>query len=344
MEPKTKTQITAIFFIVVSVAFSFMFWLSIEDAIQASAIGIWAQPLVFFSLLSISWSTGIILAKDNGWLRIISLLVLVSGIHFVFNWKHLLVVVLSGLIAWLAIIYIKRETDSRLYINAWYSLRIGKKFFIVAIALIITSHYYFNHPSFNSGELSEMKFGKQQAWLVTKIMSAIDPDLSIDEIENLTIDEFIMRKTDVNSQAQSLKFEEQLNEAQGDIPNGIWDGLTGGINVDEVEKEIILRENRDGIGEMIGKEVRGDDKMVDVVSGLMTNRLNEMFAPKNDYRGTTGPAVTWILTLALFVSLLSLGLFIGPFLVLVVWVLVKVLIWTKLVTIEKKDAMQEVII
>jgi len=344
MENKTRTQITSAFFVAFSVVFSFLFWFSVEKIVTTLETEAWSQPVVFFSAFFISWSLGIILAKDNGWLRLASLLPLITGICFVLNWKHLVMIVLAGLLTWLAIIYIKKEIDSRTSISIWNSLRVGRRFFIIAIALIVASHYYFNHSQLSeTGDAPKIKLGQQQAWLATKIISAIDPDLKASEMDDLTIDDFIKRKVDIESQSQALQIEEQIRN-EGDIPNGLWDGLTGGINIEELEEEIILQENRKGISEIAGKEVEGNEKMIDVVSDIINSKINEIFSSKKGFNGPTGLLIPWLLTLVLFLTVASFGVFVSPLLIFIVWVLFKILIGFKLVTIEKKETMMEIII
>lgn len=345
MEDKNRTQLTSAFLISFSVIFGFLFLNSVEKIIRTFEAENWSQPLLFFTLFFVTWSLGIILAKDNGWLRLSALAPLFAGLYFVFDWRHLIVIVLAGMLAWLAIIYIKKEVDSRVTISIWNSLRVGRRFFIIAVALIIASHYYFNHPEQGSetSSVPEIKIGQQQTWLATKIISFIDPDIDTSEIDSLTIDDFIKRKVNIEEQKESLQIEEQLRP-EGEIPNGIWDGLTGGINIDKLEEEIILNENRKGISEVVGKEVKGNEKMIDIVTDLINSRVNEIFIPKKDYSGSNGLVIPWVIASIIFLTVASFGMFVSPLLIFIAWVLFKILIGFKLVTIEKKETMMEIIV
>jgi len=343
MEDKNKTQITAIFFIVLSIIFSFLFWISVERIIATLNAGSWLQSVLLFSACFVSWSIGVILVKNNGWLKLASLLVVFSGVPFVLNWKYVIITIFSALLIWVATIYIKKEMDSRLEISVWHFLRVGRRFFIIAIALVLASHYYFNY--FQTSEdknIPEIKIGEQQTWLATKIISAIDPDLSAKEMENLTIDEFILKKVPVNLETSVLQNNEQLDD-KNVIPNGIWDNLTGGINIEEMEEAIILQENKKGISEMAGKEIEGNEKMIDVVSEIVNNKINEIIIPKKSYSGQTSLIIPWVLASILFLTVASFGTFISSLLIFIVWILFKILVKLKLVTIEKKETIKEVI-
>ncbi|MDD3498500.1 MAG: hypothetical protein PHH24_03285 [Candidatus Moranbacteria bacterium] len=344
METKNKTQIASITLVILSIASSFLFWFLTEGIIRTFETEDWFRPIVFFSLIFVSWSLGIILSKDSGWLKVISLLVLFSGLQFVLNWRHLSVVLIASLLAWIGTLYIRKEMKERIYISIWNALRVGRIFFIMSLAMVIASHYYFNHPTkSDSGIDSGVKVGWQQTWLATKIVSVIDPELSEEDLKEMTIDEFILKNIDLEKRRSADKETPEPRDKNA-IPNGILDGITGGVNIEELEERIILEENRKGISDVVGKEIKGNEKIMDIISDFINSRINELIIPEDRIDKETGSAITWFLSVLVFLAVFSFGMFISPALIFICWVLFKILIGLKIVSIEKRETIKEVIV
>lgn len=218
------------------------------------------------------------------------------------------------------------------------SFRFGKSFIFLAVALVISSQYYFlvkDEPV--QKFIPDFKMDGMTDFLAPKILSAVIPNLSASVDGEMTVDQFIIQMQ-----------EGQLDQA-GYSPEKI-----AKLPLDQraaiqkqVDEEIannqdaLLREGRKKFADLTGRSMSGSEKVSAIFSEIINSKVNSYFKPENI--STDSLPVAPIVTFVLFLTVWSLGSFLGIILVPmaagIFWILVQV----KLVSISKVPTEVEVI-
>lgn len=298
---------------------AFLFWRSVDSAINVAGASIWLLPAISFSIYFVILVLSIVLAREAYLSEIVILLSLLASMVFVFSWIHLLVVVLVFLFLTMAVVRIRKDLYLNIKINLWKTIRTGSTLIIFSLSLMIASQYYFEIKNSNQEALiPKFKMGGFSQEVTSKILAYMYPDLNNLDGEKLTVDQLILKTG-----------SEQVGEA--DISK-----LTAG------QKKIILEEGRKQIAEIIGEDVSGDEDVSVLFSDAITNKINNYIVPKvaNDRDLPILPA---IMTFILFLTVLSLGSFLSPIFILVADVIFIILVKTKVVAVSKVMKEVEVI-
>jgi hypothetical protein len=109
---------------------------------------------------------------------------------------------------------------------------------------------------------------------------------------------------------------------------------TGDGQMTPNDQALILEQGRKQISSMTGREIKGDEKVADLFSGAISDRINNFITPNLGGDGSF-PILPIIMAFFLFLSVVSLGSFLSPLWILLASLLFKALVKAKVVTVNK---------
>ncbi|HAT74198.1 MAG: hypothetical protein US30_C0019G0024 [Candidatus Moranbacteria bacterium GW2011_GWF2_36_839] len=314
-----KTRITKYVIAGLMVVFGALAWFSVERAINVPSSSTWLVPSIWFILFYIAIASGAILIKDK--IVLISALVFSFLANFIFSFSfwHIVILFFSFFLALAGLERISRDIKSNIKFDIAKSVRTGKIMLILALSIIITSQYYVEVK--DTGKINIIpKFEAGDA--VNQILPRIYPELKDSEKSDLTVDEFILKMSKENSDS----FLGNILESQG------LDEKQIGVSKSQIEKIIatdqgkILAEQRKSFSEIAGVPLTGQEKISDVFSDMINNKINEFFS--TSLEKDSMPFLPFIASFILFLTVASLGSFLGSICgylsALVFWILRKI--------------------
>lgn len=190
---------------------SFFAWLSVSNAITMINYSIWLVPMIWFSLVYILFSLEFILIPEKLWCGVSIMLGFFLSLFFVHNFWHIGFLFIASILLFEAYRQIKNDLNSRVRLCLPKNLQAGKTFFVLALAIAISSQYYFQAkaigllklPTFDASVILNSNWTKE-------FLYKLSPDLQKMGDENLTIL--------VNQKIQSLVSPNYANEKFPVIP------------------------------------------------------------------------------------------------------------------------------
>jgi hypothetical protein len=319
-----------------SLVAAFFSWFSVSSAITVPNSSIWLVPMLWLSLFYLVYSLEFILVKEKILINLSIGLGIFLSLIFAPNLWHLVVLLLATGLLFVAYRQIKNDLGMNVKLHLPKTLRMGKTSFLLAIALVISSQYYFEAtsagllklPTFEAGTILDNRWAKE-------FLYKINPDLQKLEDKNLTIDQMILdnyRESQANSGEADL-----IDLAQGSQ-------IISPANMQKIEQlrdQKILEAGREQLGEMAGQKLTGTEKVSDVLTEIMNQKIQSFVSP--DYAEGGFPAVPVGMAAILFLTVLSLSAFLVRILVYLSSFIFWIFISTKVVTIKKVPVEMEVI-
>jgi len=298
----------------ITLIFAFFLWRSIDYSIKITDVGFWFMPILWLSLVFLSFSLTAIILDSEYLLWLLSSSLLLLSFVFVWSYWHIVIVFVSALFLIMADDKIKKDLTYAIKINIWKSIRAGSLMVVFSLALVLASQYYFEVrnfpvesllPKFNADGVT----GRLVSWgLKYSIPSLHDLDQ-----ENLTVDQMLL-----NNQAEQIeninaidkiKIAEGLSEIDAAIIKEESDKLK------ENNRNIILAESRKQLSQTVGQELKGDENVSDVFTLMINKKISQTLVPKIG-EGKTLPIIPLVISVALFVTVFSLGCTVTP-----IWIL-----------------------
>lgn len=316
----------------------FAFW-SVDRALRIPEASVWAVPTFWFSLLFIPLCLNIALIKDKKIIYAALFFSMLPSLIFSPNFWQFLVILFGWLLLLAAWARIRGDIEYGKKIKLWRSLRFGKTYIYFALALVISSQYYFSVkdwpaqkliPSFNLSGVTD--------YITPKILSAVSPNLSASVDGEMTVDDFIlkMQKTQIDQAGYSPEKLDKMPAEQRAVMQKQIDAATAG------DQNSALEESRKKFAELVGRPVSGTEKVSLIFSEIINSKMNSYLNPGN-ISADTLPIAAPIATLILFLTVASLGwllvIFLVPAAAGIFWILVQ----AKLVSISKVQTEVEVI-
>jgi hypothetical protein len=290
--------------------FAFLFWHSVDSAINVSGASDWVVPSIWFAFYFVLLALSVILMREAYLAEIAILLSLLVSMVFVFSWIHLLVIALAFLFLSIAVVRIRKDLRLNIKINLWKTIRTGSTLIIFSLSLVIASQYYFEIKSSGRENLiPKFTMGGFSEDLTSKIIGYMYPNLASSDGEDLTVDQMILKAGDDQSGKEDV--------AQ----------MTAG------QKKIFLEEGRKQISQIVGENVTGEENVASLFSEAINNKINNFITPK--LASDDLPILPVIMTFILFLTVLSLGSFFSPLLILIADVIFIILVKTKVVVVNK---------
>ncbi|MCX6762003.1 MAG: hypothetical protein NTY33_04175 [Candidatus Moranbacteria bacterium] len=315
---------------------AFFTWFSVSSAITVSGSSVWLVPMLWLSLLYVVYSLKFILVKEKILINLSIGLGIFLSLIFAPNVWHFLILLLASGLVYVSFRQIRSDLGMNVKLHLPKTLRMGKVSFIFALALVISSQYYFEAaavgllklPAFDAGVIVDNK-------LAQEFLYKINPDLQKLNDKNLTVDQMILQNYE----------ESQVGSGEADLLNLAQDNQAiSAVNlqkVQELQKQKILEAGREQMGKMANQKLNGTEKVSTVLTEIMNQKIQSFASP--DYANEGFPAVPLGMALILFLTVLSLGAFLLRILVHLISLIFWIFLSTNIVTIKKVPVEMEVI-
>lgn len=318
-----QKQILKYSFITLSLALAFLSWLSVDRAVNNPGSSDWLIPMLWLFLFFATICLDAVIIKKTYIEKALLAVSFLLGFIFVHNGWHILAVLFGLLFVFLAFEKINKDLELNIRIDLWKTLRTGRAMIMLGLAIVISSQYYFQAKDIGlTNMIPEFKSESLFGSLTTKILSKVNPQFSKLEDEGLTIDEMIM---EVQGEKVNANVSIELNK-----------------ELDKKSKELMLGEARKQLSETAGFEIKGDERVSDVLSASVNNKINDYFRPllADSQYSTIMPMVMAIIV---FLTIISLGSILSPLAVAVAVFIFWIFIKLELISIKKVPAEKEVI-
>lgn len=309
-------------------------WWLVDRIFSASFLDNWRWVIFSISIFFVSWFLGAIIIRDRKLFLGVTFLALASQLIFIRHWEVLIIILISFLALFLTRKVIRRELRSRLKISIWTSLRGGRYFFILVVALMLAGQYYFfENPQIESENLPKVKIDSQTDNFMIKIIALADDDLSNGEGGLATVDEFLFKK--IQREEDSILSKESENSKSKNLGSN--------TELSEYQKEMILSKERENVSKMLEREVAGDEMMLDVFLEIINKKADDFINLNLGYVDQDMPIMHLVFALAIFLAVFGTGTLVSLFLVFLVAVVFRIMIELGLLSIEKKAVNMEIV-
>lgn len=346
-----------------TILFSLLSWLSVDRAINISGASVWLAPILNFSLLFVAFSLVVVLVRERYVVEVVSLLIFLISLVFVSGigseFWHMIVIVFGWLLISLAIGRIRRDLRLNIEVDLLKTLRTGSSFLVLSFGLVITSQYYHGIKDMSASRLiPKFELGGATNDLVSQILPAINPDFKSLGDQNLTVDQLILetQKNQLESDGAYSEIENQIDrlidkqygrnispaqratikeEALKKIKNAASE-------VNQSGEALILSEGRKKLSEMVGFELRGDEKVSEIMSEVINNKISSYFNPAAGNQGGS-TVLPFALAALMFFTVVPIGSFFSTFWILLAQFIFFLLVRFGLVGVAKIQKEVEVI-
>lgn len=315
-----KRDILKYSLVVFTLVFAFLFWRSLDQSINLAGASTWLLPIAWFSLFFIAFALAIILIKERLIVEILSLASLFLSLLFLLNFWQALAIVLGVLIASLGLAKIRYDLKLNIKVSLWKSIRSGSAFLIFAASLAVTSFYYLSIKDASFQQLvPKFKIQGLTSTLTSQLLSAANPNFKNVDTNGMTVDDLILTTQ-----------KKQLGDA----------GLPA-LNSDSLN-QVILAEGRQQMSSMTGLPLTGEEKVSDVISGVINKKIETYIAP-DLLNGKAFPFIPAVMAFILFLTLVPLGSFLSVFWILLIQLVFFLLVKADIIGIAKIPSEVEVI-
>lgn len=318
VSPRKAVELTLLFF---ALGFSSLGFASVASSVSADD-GRWGVSLLWFSLLSICFlSAGVLYRK-----RSMSVTFIVCSIgpslFFAFTFAHLFLVALSVLLMSVGFRKIGDDIRSRLLISFRRSMGVGAFFFALPLSLLIASQYYMEIRSDSWQDLvPRFSLAEGSGDLILRAAGSISPEIGKIRDERMTVDSF-------------------LSTVRG---TGGYSGDGMDAFMDDMVTSLSLEAGRAELGKLVGRDISGDERMVDVLSEALRNKTVTFLSGAKAERNLPSGALPFFLAILLFITVLSLAsLLQGIWALFASW-FIRILIRSGALRVERIPAEQEVL-
>jgi hypothetical protein len=232
--------------------------------------------------------------------ELVALVAFFLSLYFVFIsggiFWHSLIIFMGFLFASWGIGRIRQDLKLNIVIDLWKTLKTGSTFLIFAFSLIIASQYYWETKNTSlESALPKFKIDALSEKLTSKVLSSVNPDFKNLDEDNITVDQFIL-------ETGKKQFEEEAVL------------MKAGSGLYENSQALVLEEGRKQFSDLAGMKLSGQEKLSDVFSSIVNNRINSFIVPSFSENSNL-PLLHLILAFILFLTVVSLGSFLSIFLI-----------------------------
>ena len=328
-----KTTITKYVIAGLAVISGIVSWMTVDWAINIPNSSHWALPTICFTIFFITIALSVILIKKRYIILLILAASFFASLFFSFSLWHVLMLLLCFLLAGVAAERIAADLRLNIKFNISRSVRTGRSLMILALSIAIASQYYAEIRNNNQIEIiPEFEMGDA----INRILPMMFPDLKNNLEDDLTVDDFIKEVS-----------EQNIGNFIGDSSTIDLPGGSVALSNDQMEQIVqnsqdrIIEEERKNLSKMAGMTLTGDEKISDVFSEMINQKINTFFAPS--LQPGSQPILPWLASFILFLTVASLGSLLGSlvgyFIALLFWIMRKI----GLVSVSRVQVEMEVI-
>lgn len=280
-------------------------------AATVSGYSSWIFPIAWFSGFMIALFLSVVMVRQNRFLIPLVCFALAPGMFFTFEYYRILVYGLASLIAIWGVRHIDKDLDLNIKMSLRKSLSIGRSIIVLALAILICGQYYSDIKKYKVINPPEFRTEKITATIMPTILPMLGQDLSKLNNGRGTIDEFILE-----SQRKTMSYPSNLDASQK-----------------EQLERLILNEGRKQYSSLAGREIKGDEKVTDIISSIVDRKIDEFIAA--GFRKSEDlPVLPVIFVAILFLILIPLGNFLGWFWIIITTILFHILVFFEIIKIK----------
>ena len=350
----TAREIFGVFLVLVTGLFALAAWHSFYAMSLSPNSANTLLALAWFTLASTSFVLGTVIWRDDVLPGIASVLLFLPSFLFIHSWYHIGFCILSSILAFWSTGVVKKEIEERLHFHFVKSIRAGQFFFVAALALALSSGYFIALQKTSWEELiTRFRLSEGVAVTLFKVVGYFDPSLKDLSQENITVDQFLESLEKSKRSDTSVIITESSDGSVSSRPEDILAAFPelrahleeSGIDVrsvgsDILARELFLRSGREQIGLLIGRPVFGDEKISSVFSLAIQQKIITLLEGGGKTEHLPPQSVAFILSVLLFLTLLPLGSFLGFVWVTLAWLIFKVVLafkWLSLVHLSQEQ-------
>lgn len=317
--PSRKIVESALLFF--AIVFSSLGFASISSSISADD-GRFGASLLWFSLFAVCFLMAGALYRDRSMRVALVVLSVGPSILFTPTFAHLFFLPLSALSMLSGIKRIDQDFRSRLTLSFRRSMSMGAFLFALPLALLIASQYYAEIRSDSWQDLvPRFSLAEGGGDLVLRAAGSISPEIGKIRDERMTIDAFLSA----------------VRTTEGDPSRGeenIFDSMSESLSLEAGRMEL---------GELVGRDLSGDERMADVLSEALRNKMIAFLSGAKAERDLPNSVLPFFLALLLFITILSIAALLRGIWVLCAAGLIRLLIRSGALSIEKIPTEQEIL-
>lgn len=331
-----------------TIAMGFLSWLFVSRAIKITDSSTWAVPMALFALYAVLLCLSIVLVKEGLYVNIAAAVSMLFSVIFARSLWHFAIFVLCVFMMHMAISKIRNDLNLNVKISLWKSFGTGKFWFVISLAILISSQYFFIVKEIDGQKkIPEFDTSAISSKMVGPVMGMMNPDFEKIQQEGLTVDQFIIESQSNDDNQPSFDQEALYEQIPQDLPEKEKENLKKQISnqsarIFQSDNQIVLQEGRKQLSEMVGRDVSGDEKIADVFSGIIDKKINDFFQRKST-NNEKSFLLEYVFTAVLFFTVWPLGSILCSACFLIVIILFKLFVHFEIVKIDKTMVEREVI-
>lgn len=342
----TPREIFGVFLVLGEGLLSVKAWSSFFTLSLHSDVNITLWTLLWFSLLGVIFFLGMIVWGVYILQMLGAVLLLAPSFLFVRTWYHGVFVAFSCLLAWISISLVQKEMEERIHFHFFRTAEVGSFICMLALSLSLSSTYFSSIQAESWEELvPRFSIGQGTAIAAFKTVAYFNPDWKKLTDQEITVDGFLRSLPPESGSSGVSNFT--LNEAfvlpaltEYMKQNGIEPGA---VESEQLLQEFTLQARRNQIAVLVGKPLKGDEKIVDIFSLAIQHRiLTALSGPEATHQFSPN-VIPLVLAILLFLTLISIGSVLG-----LLWMMLSTLLFSLArmfhwIRIERVDREQEVL-
>lgn len=329
-------------------------WRSAQIAVTVADSSTWLVPMILFSSYFLMICLGMLFFRSMLLLELVLLGSLVLSLPFAISWLQVGAVFLGAYLLFLSMRKIRENMELNIKISPWKSLQVGKTWLLIALCFLISMQYFVTISSFDG----EKRVPSFDASFIAKkfaipFLSSVSPQFKSLKDETLTVDQFILQTQEANLKNGFSPAEEELLESQlpvnltpaqkEKIKNQARENFSSAQSqVSQKNQELILAAGRKQLSDMIQAPVVGDEKISEVFTGLINDKINSYFNPKVG-ASEKNPVLSVIFSLVLFLTIYPISLILAVPVFLMVSLIAALLFKFKILTVKMVTVSKEVL-
>ena len=344
MHENMKKKILEYTLIIVTLLSAFASFFTINRAISISEASTWMVPMIWISIFCISLCLSGILIRRKMEVEFLVIAAFLLSLVFAFSFWHFIVLFFCIFLMLSSLSNMRSDLDMNVKIDLWKSLYLGKFKLILALALLISSQYFFTIKN-AQGLINIPKLDLSGVTLniLKPILGTVNPGFKAIVQENLTVDQYILKSREdsdpLSVDAAYFSYNDEVLEAEipANIPKAQKELLKqqakqqlseAQLKLSQKNTELVLSEGRQQLSKMAGFQLIGNEKMADIIVSPINKTINDYFQ-LNIAKNNQSPIFPLILTIVLFFTIWPLGSLLS-----IIWFGIVILVFTLLVRLN----------
>ncbi len=307
-------------------------------------------PVFWFALLTIFFFLGTIIWSTTLMRIIGALLVFLPGILLIQAWEYVITGIVSVLCIYWSSVSIARERDERIRFHFFKSVQASSFLFFVGLSLLVSSGYYVSLKDASWEELvPRFHVGEEGTRIIFKIVGMVNPSFAKLSEGDMTVDEFLLnmeqdrQSSDVPTPQTSMTEQDVLDAYREMSRSSTERESTLPFDIQSIKtaQEVFLDGGRKQIASLVGRPVSGNEKISDILSSALQNKLVTFLGGEKATGHISSTAIPFFLSFLVFLTLLSLSSIVAPLCILIAHGFFSLFLWAGWLSIGKVMIEQE---